>query len=73
MVITQIPPIWLEYKIIIFEILFFYLGLIEIIVFVVIQHFQRSLENIIVVDVGKHFVLHVCNRFFRCKFIFFIQ
>ena len=65
MVITQIPPIWLEYEMIIFlRSIFFSLGLIEIIVFVVIQHFQHSLENIIVVDVEKHFVLHVCNLLF---------
>ena len=66
MVVTQVPPTWLVFETN-FSSLFmekertvfvgvFFLGQIEILVFVVIRHFQHLLGNIIVEPVEKHFV-----------------
>ncbi len=73
MVVPQVLPTWSEFEMIFFyEIKYFIsLGPIEILVFVVIHHFQHLLVNIIVVHAEKHFVQLVRIWIFLIEIIHF--
>lgn len=80
MVITQIPPIWFVFLFVCRnkkqnqKFFVIRLGLIEILVFDVEQHFQHLLENIIVVPVVKRSVQPVCclKRYLSIDYLLFL-